>query len=504
MLSKYVLNFFYNANRSEESVATTQAKPVVEQNNLMVDFVRGFVGDVVNKKKRAQELSDELDRLNLQMKRYADPDLPQEIRDNRMLVIKNLHREELNDCERRKLGLLLSIETDPTIRSSIIEDMLMSEGKIRQWRNVAQMMMDGSHFLAESEIEKIKKSQESLKESLGQTFAFNVRIDMHEIERQYVMLTLIDDKDKRKKIIATIIHIFQDNFFWIAPLHLLRIAIDKLNREEVALFLPVLSTALNAKTVPYRMDQVQIEHLQTQVLCLLIKIKQLNLVTEEDLLKHKIALPIDQPEYKLTEWKEILLKAVQSKEQPTLSVLQISSLEKVICQKGNDEILSLLMDCILENTVCDGHKRLVSQFTLFSSLSFALSQVFKKGYFFASEDTKEKIQNFLLDQFFCPYQKMGSFMFKTPLATYTEMIDLMQFVMSKMPDDSKRAQYLEKIIEKRRLMVKKVEKSDQWEWEASDKLIVMLTTHGMRLHQNELKVQALGSVLEDNKINFPK
>ncbi len=504
-LSNYVLSFFNAAsdNKPEESVATTQAKPVVNKDKSMADFVRGFVGEVIQKKRQAPLAEEELRKLHAQSRKETDPWEREEIERKIKLALAERKRFSLGDSDWRKLGLLLSIETDPNIRKEIHEDMLMSDKNIRDWRKVAQMIKTAFYFLTEEELKKIKESQGSLKESLDQTFRFNQRLDVFEVERQYAMLNLIDDKDKRKKIIATIIDIFESNFFWIAPLHLLRIAIDKVTHEEVRLFLPLLSTALNAKKVPFRLEPLQIEDLHAQALCLVMQIKQLNLVTTEDLEKHNIVLNTEQADHALAGWEEILRKEVQSNAQTKLSVLQITSLEKAVCQNGNDKVLSLLIDCILKNTVCDKNKRLVSQFTMFSSLSFALSQVFKKGYSFASEETKEKMQAFLLDQFFCPYQMTGSFLLSTNGAIYNEIIDLMQFVMSKMPDESKRVQYLEKVMEKRRMIVKTGEKSDQWQWDASDKLIAMLATHGV-LHQYKLKAQALGSVLENDDISFPK
>ncbi len=344
----------------------------------------------------------------------------------------------------------------------------------------------GIYFLLENE-----RSEELVKHGLffGLVAVPDEISRLNEIYRQVAVWQIEDDEKKRKAIIEQMIHVnAKPRLFLKSILNWLRIAIDRLTSKEVMFFLPYLSFALRNPT-----EDCQVE----RTLCLIKQMKESHLITAEDLKQHNIVL---EPESQIdieairTLWEELL----QAELQPTtaskkeFSVLEVILLEKAMSCRGNDKVFSLLMDCISKNML-DGKKQLIKgQLSLFSSLSFALSRVFKKGYPFANSTTKGKIHLFLLSQwsYFCKNASSDS-------AIHIEIIDLLQFVMTNMSHETIRVQYLEKMLQERQQKAGDA-------WRICDRIIVMLAAHGMRLHQSELKAQPFVSELESDSINFPK
>ncbi len=488
-VSKCLFRFFNEASddKPEELVAIPSihdAFEEIEQRKSMLDFVRDYAGNVIARVRSDNAESREVVRLNSLLESEKNPEIYDNIKKEKEKFDRR-PRWYMSFKAIASVSLLLGVETDSRVRNELIE-WIENKRKDKHGNSFYIALC----FLSKSEItEGMSKSLLSYSGSFvsGTVLRFNT----------------LDDENKRMGLINELLRARDPNLAHIIPF--LAEVIDRLSLAEAERFLPFLSSTL-------RLHRKEHEYLRRYASNIIEQMRDLNYVTVDEFCGHGIRLePVNKIDVRIeiVKWEELLKNEIKStnSEPRKFSRSEINLLARVVCHKGNDEVLLLLMEYLVKGKTSkellnyfskehDFFEGKPTGFSLYSqSMSFALSRVFKKGYSFASLETKKKMHQFLLDQFVYLYQKAGVSKAEYILKD-TEIVGLLKFVMTEMQSESERVQFLNDLITKREAAI--------GESECFPNVTIELITHCICLYKNQPRLQAIGSALEDERINFPE
>jgi hypothetical protein len=502
-LTKYLFYFFNHKtsdDKQDESPVTTQVKPVIEPKKSeasdvqreksvvstqvvneisMLDFLRSYAGDVIARVQEDNLCYRAIATLDLLLKDEKNPEIRDKIRKETDEHRKHLERY-MSIKETSCVPLLLGLETDPGIRIEIIE---WIQNRMDKHSNSLYIAWG---FLSESEkTEKMKNKVLFFSKNYpdGMVLRFNV----------------LEDEKQRIAIINELTCTPRPNLNHIIPF--LADVIENLSSKEARMFLPILGKAFGLYG-----NEGYNECLRRQALHIIERMRDLHHVTIDEFRRHKIQLePVGEADFKtvIANWVVFLKNILKDFEPLRIKNSLIYLLAKAVSHSGNDEVLLLLIEYFTKSTTTQElldyfsrSNRKLTEFSLYSkSNSLAISQVFKKGYPFASAETKEKIHQFLLDQFIYLHEKVGTLAWS--YLNETGLVDLLKFVMTEMKSEGERVRYLDNLLKKREATLNGSE--------ASLNPTIPLITHCIHLYNNQLKekMQVLGSVLDNENNPLP-